>query len=134
MKNALKAAVVVGMLGFWLVGTAAGDLEMSGSWTRQEQKIAGSWSIVEENGRLRLRLSDDFKTKSGPDLKIFLSRGDLDSITGKNATQDAVLVAPLGSSKGGQSYAIPGGVDLSQFKSLIIHCDKYSKLWGGSSL
>ena len=80
------------------------------------------------------KLSDDFKTKSAPDLNIFLSRAELPTLNGKNATRDAVLVAPLKSAKGSQSYAIPEGVDLSEFRSIVIHCVEYSKLWGGSAL
>ncbi len=134
MKNLLKTVLVLAVVASWLGSAAAGDVRKSGNWSRQELKISGEWSIVEEQGRLHVRLSDGFKTKSGPDLKIFLSHSDLDSLTGKNATSHAVLIAPLSSNKGAQSFAIPAGVEPSEYKSIIIHCEKYSKLWGGASL
>jgi len=118
-----------------LSGTAlASDIEMSGSWTQKESKIAGQWSIVQDGDGLRVHLSDDFKTKSAPDLKIFLSRDAPDVLNGKNATRNAVLVAPLDSAKGGQSFAIPEGIDLSEFRTILIQCEKYSKLWGVATL
>ena len=117
-----------------LLGSAVAGGGSSGEWSRQEYKIAGSWSIVEQDGKLFVKLSEDFKTRSGPDLKIFFSPRALDSLSGKNVTTDGVLVARLRSHKGAQSYAIPPGIEPGSFKSIVIHCEKYSTLWGGASL
>ena len=133
MKLIPKVAVLAA-LGIAFATAAAAEVRSSGTWSRQETKIAGSWSIVEEGGELFVKLSDDFKTRSGPDLKIFLSPADLDRLNGKNATSGSVLVARLRSPKGGQSYPLPSGIDLSRYRSIVIHCEKYAKLWGGSSL
>ena len=57
----------------------------SGSWTKKSFSVSGTWSIVEEGGKHFVVLSDDFKTKKAPDLKIFLSNHTVDSANGKNA-------------------------------------------------
>lgn len=106
----------------------------NGSWTKKSFAINGSWSIVEKNGANVLVLGPSFKTKSAPDLKIFLSTNQLSELNGRNATNGSVLISPLKSNKGAQEYVIPANIDISQYQSLIIHCEAYSKLWGGSAL
>ncbi len=36
--------------------------------------------------------------------------------------------------KGAQEFKIPEETDLSRYRSLLIHCRQYTKLWGGTSL
>lgn len=106
----------------------------TGTWTKKSFAVAGSWSIIEEGGRRYVELSDDFKTKSAPDLKIFLSTQSVAEVTGKNATRDAVLVGPLPRARGAVRLEIPEGTDLSQFTTLLLHCEQYSKLWAAAPL
>jgi len=110
------------------------DTAKSGDFTKRTYGIQGDWKIVKENGQTILRLSDDFKTKRGPDLKIFLSPQTLDSVTGTTATANSVRLGELKSNKGTQDYVIPANIDLSQFGSVLIHCEAFSKLWGGADL
>jgi len=116
------------------VAVAMVDTAKSGSFEKTSFKIKGNWTIVKENGQTIFRLSEDFKTKNGPDLKLFLSRKSVGNVTGQTATQDAVKLSVLKSNKGSQDYIIPTDIDLSQFSSILIHCEAYSKLWGGANL
>ncbi len=106
----------------------------SGGWEKKSFASAGTWSIVERDGRKFVVLSADFSTKNAPDLKIFLSPKAGADLNGRNATEGSVLIAPLASNKGAQEYEIPAGVDLSAYKSIIIHCEAYAKLWSVSAL
>ena len=105
-----------------------------GTWTKKTASIGGSWSIVEEGGSRFLVLSEDFKTKKAPDLKLFLSTRDLSAIDGSNATSQAVFIAKLKNVRGGQRYSIPGDIDLDKHSTLLLHCEKYSKVWGGATI
>ena len=105
-----------------------------GKWEKQNKSISGTFEIVKKDGGTYVVLSDDFKTKSAPDLKIFLSKKTVASVTGKNATKDAAFVAKLKKSKGGQSYKIPSSVNLDNYNSILIHCEEYGVFWGGSNL
>lgn len=106
-----------------------------GSFTEKSKAISGSWKILKaEEGILMLEISDDFKAKSGPDLKVFLSSVSFSDANGKNASKSSTLVSALEKTKGAQRYKLPSGIDLSEFKSLLVHCEKYSVLWGGSNL
>jgi hypothetical protein len=107
---------------------------ISGDFVKKKYNIKGDWQILQQNGQTILRLSDDFKTKKGPDLKIFLSPQSIADVTGQTATQGSVLVSALTSNKGTQDYIIPSHVNLADFQSVLIHCEAFSVLWGGGEL
>ncbi|MEO1135454.1 MAG: DM13 domain-containing protein [Pseudomonadota bacterium] len=113
---------------------AAGQTLYSGQWTKKSFKVSGDWSIIEKDGKTYIKLSSDFRTRNAPDLKIFLSPLAASETNGSNATQGSVLVAPLTSNSGAQTYEIPEGVDLSSFQSVLIHCEQFSKLWSAADL
>lgn len=106
----------------------------SGEWTNLGYNAKGTWRIVEEGGQKFVELDDNFKTRSGPDLKLFLTPATVDRVSGRTATDGAVRVAELDSNRGAQRYAIDADVNLSDYQSIIIHCERFSKLWVGSSL
>jgi len=104
------------------------------AWKNQEIKVKGTWSIEERTDGNYLVLSDDFKTKNAPDLKFFASKKAYGTITGTNATNDAVELVVLNKSKGGQTYKLPSSVNLGDYESLVLHCEQYSKLWASTPL
>ncbi len=106
----------------------------SGSWVDKKYSINGNWEVMQrEDGNWIIKFDENFKTKSGPDLKVFLSPQSIDEVTGKTATQGAVLLAKLTNNKGAQEYVLPSNIDINDFKSLLIHCEAYSVLWGGAN-
>lgn len=112
--------------------TVAGSISaqaQTGNWSKAEVSTTGSWSI--EGNTITLT---GLKTKSAPDLKLILSPHEVGSLQSSNAISGAVIVSPLTSHEGTQTYTIPAGVDLSQFKSIGIHCQKYTKLFAKSAL
>ncbi len=132
--SSMRSLVVMLVLGVALSGFA-GEVVATGQFVKKEKSIAGSFIIRELAGRLVLELNDDFKTKSGPDLKVVFSPLPLAQTTGKNAMSDgSVVVSLLKSTKGRQTYQLPDSIQLVNFKSLLIHCEKYDVLWGGSDL
>jgi len=114
--------------------TAAATQLASQAFFKKKYRIKGTWSIVERDGTQYIKFSDDFKTKNGPDLKIFLSPKSAEAVNGKNAVDGALNLGVLKSNKGGQEYAIPAGTDLSVFSTVLVHCEAYSILWGGGAL
>lgn len=114
--------------------TPAAFAASSGGWENQDIKVNGTWSIEKRNDGNYLTFSDDFKTKNAPDLKIFVSNKTYSDINGSNATEGAVLVSNLKSNKGEQSYKIPANISLSDYKSLVIHCEQFSKMWASTPL
>ena len=107
------------------------DATLTGTFTKKRYSVKGEWEIVSVDGKPAIRFTDDFKTKNGPDLKVFLSPKPVDDLTGKTAMDGAVSLGVLQSNKGGQTYQVPDGVTLADFSSVIVHCESYSVLWGG---
>lgn len=101
---------------------------------KKKYSIKGSWSLVQRGDKTFIQFSDDFKTKNGPDLKVFLSPKSSDEVSGQNALEGSVKLGVLKNKKGAQEYEIPAGVDLSSFSTVLIHCEAYSVLWGGGSI
>jgi len=102
------------------------------SWGKSSLK--GDWKIVQDGDQLFIELAENFVAKEGPDVKILLSPTSAADITGKNAGAGSLFVHQISDFKGGRRIAIPDGIDLNDFKSLVFHCEEYSKLWGSSSL
>ncbi len=123
------------LLGLAAIATAqADDAALSGDWTKKSYSIRGNWTIVTTDEGRFLELDDRFKTRNAPDLKLFLSTLPADSVTSGNAVSHGTLISPLESNKGAQRYRLPDGVDLADYESLVLHCERFSKLWGVSSL
>lgn len=112
----------------------ASEILFTGTWEKKSFKVAGTWEIYEANGKQFVKLSSDFKTRKAPDLKIFLSPLTAAQTSGRNATDSSVLISPLSSNKGAQVYEIPAGVNIADFKSIVIHCEQFSKLWSAADL
>lgn len=112
---------------------ASGQLNADfSSWGKPS--LAGDWKIIKVKGKHYIELDDNFKAKKGPDVKIFLSPKTSSSITGKNATEGSVFIKLINDFKGKARIKIPADVDISKYKSLVFHCEAYSKLWGSSAL
>jgi len=82
----------------------------------------------------RIKFDDDFKTRGGPDLKVYLSTKTLNELDGETVDTHSMKIGVLKSKKGEQSYILPEGVSLSDYKSVIIHCEAFEVLWGGFDL
>ncbi len=102
------------------------------SWGKPS--LSGDWKIIEEGGKHFIELADNFKAKKGPDVKIFLSPTEASNIDGDNAAKGSVFIKQISNFNGKSRIEIPAGIDVSQFNSLVFHCEEYSKLWGVSSL
>ncbi len=124
------------LLGFFTVAVAAAaPLDKSmGSWINKQYTVKGEWSIEQRGDQQVITFNEKFKTKKGPDLKVFLSKRSIKNVTGSNATEGSLLVSALKNNKGKQEYVLPAGIDASDYTSLLIHCEAYSVLWGGADL
>lgn len=123
------------IFGFLAVGIAtAAPASSSGGFVKKDYSINGEWTVEQRGDQNVIKFNGAFKTKNGPDLKVFLSPRDIKSVRGSNATDGSALVAVLKSNKGAQEYVLPNNIDLTNYKSLLIHCEKFSVLWGGANL
>ena len=127
--------LVLGVLATASIGvaTARAQTLRAGGFSRQVRRISGTWSIVREAGGVFLVLSEDFRTRAAPDLKFFLHPLPAAQVTAQNAAQGR-LIGALPSARGAQRIAVPDGVDLTRFRSLVLHCEQFTALWGAGDL
>jgi len=114
------------------VNTPEAFKPIEGLWVKKSQKITGQWRIETRDGEFYLVLGDDFKTRNAPDLKFVLSNTAVADVRNKNAMNGAIFIANLKSSSGAQSYKLPS--NFGDYSTLLLHCEKYTKLWGAAAI
>jgi len=140
MKNNLKIALIASAVTLFSINVSAQSYgsgtkaSAESSFVKKRYTIKGTWDITEQNGQKVITFNDDFKTKGGPDLKVYLSPNNIRQLNSKTVEQSALKLSVLKSNSGAQSYVIPADVNLSDYKSVVIHCEAYSVLWGGFDL
>lgn len=127
---------LVVLLGIFSLCLAAQDEVLAkGNLIKISKAVAGDFSIIRKGDRLLLVLGDNFQAKPGPDLKIVFSVLPLEKVNSKNAIQqESLVIGLLKNNKGEQSFMLPENFDISKYKTLLVHCEKYALLWGGGSL
>lgn len=104
------------------------------NWFIRAHPIEGGWAVEEKDGNYFFSLDDVFQTDPGPDVKIFLSPFSDSEIDIRTPIhKKGVLVERVQSYSGAQRYALPTD-DLSKFKTVVLHCEIYSAVWGGVEL
>ncbi len=73
-------------------------------------------------------LGEDFEVGPGPKYHVYLVPKAAIRGSGDLSDQMFVDLGRLRAFKGSQRYAIPAGVDLSRFQSVIIWCEQFSVL------
>ena len=108
--------------------------EVSRPFVKKRYSIQGEWSIIETDGQTQIKFSENFMTKGGPDLKVYLSQTPIEDLDSQAASSNTVSIGVLKSKSGGQIYTVPDDIDLTKYQSVIIHCEAFSVLWGGFNL
>lgn len=95
-------------------------------------QTSGDIRSTRKNDQETVVLQANFKTDSGPDLKVYLSKDPQGKI---DAQETGVLdLGPLKSTSGEQSYPVPSGEKLSSYKSVVIWCKQFSVNFGYATL
>ena len=81
----------------------------------------GSATIYQLPDGARVLRFEDFRSKNGPDLHVYLSTEAPTSTFGGLGANEIHLGALKGN-VGNQNYDIPADIDLSQYRSVVIYC------------
>jgi hypothetical protein len=84
------------------------------------------------DGRRFLRL-EELRTSNGPDLFVYLSRAAVDAPR-DSFDDDFVSLGRLRANQGNQNYAIPLGVPLDRYQSVVIWCRRFAYAFGAAPL
>lgn len=102
-----------------------------GEFVKNRYKLEGNWEIRNVAGQTEIRFSDGFKTKNGPDVKLFLSPLPISDVRADTLLENSFNIGVLKSNSGAQTYIVPSDVNLTDYKSVVIHCEAYVVTWGG---
>ena len=81
----------------------------------------GSATIYELPDGDRVLRFEDFRSKNGPDLHVYLST-EAPTSTFAGLGDGEVHLGALKGNVGNQNYDVPADVDLSQYRSVVIYC------------
>ncbi|CAM1373699.1 DM13 domain-containing protein [Tenacibaculum xiamenense] len=104
------------------------------NWVPKNYKITGTWSFVTKNNQKYLVFGEDFKTSRGPDVKVYLSKKSIGNIDKRESVDEGGVFLGEIKFSGSQEFKIPESIDLKTYKSIVIHCQRYSAVWGGSNI
>ncbi len=139
----MQKLLAVLLLTMPLLPAQAADTVAEGIWQTIDYGVEGTWRIEQADDRLTIRLGNDFVTKNGPDLHLLLSPKPFAGLSNDNATEGALVAGLLKTSddstffrkmKGVQSFTLPAGTQLSDYRTIVIHCVEFSHLWAGADL
>ena len=102
---------------------------------RESMSTRGRYRIERGEGHLILLLQEDFQTDAGPDLHLVLSPALADTVAGKTALPEgALIVDSLRKQTGSQRYLLSDSIALNHYQSVLIHCVKFSHLYGAAPI
>jgi len=77
---------------------------------------------------------ESFKVQNGPDLYVYLSGHPAPRSSNEVHAAGAYEVARLKGNIGDQNYDLPRDLDLSQYKSVVIYCKRFSHVFSTAEL
>ena len=105
-----------------------------GDFVSQEHDTSGAAQILKSpDGSLTLRL-EGFETSNGPDLHVWLSDRTAGGSWFKYDEGERIELGELKANKGNHNYAIPVGADLTDIKSVVIWCKRFSVSFGSAEM
>ncbi|MEM6273799.1 MAG: DM13 domain-containing protein [Myxococcota bacterium] len=121
MTPKLRALLILALttIGFSRSASAA---DRNGAFKPGEYPVKGRATLSVAGDTARVELSDNFETRSGPDLFVLLHREK--KPTSYDA-KDYVNLGVLKQIKGKQAYAVPEKVNSKRYRSVVIWCKKF---------
>ena len=122
-----------------LVGSKNAQVIRSGAFTDAERPTSGIVELVQAGDRYHVILSSDFSTLKGPDLQVVLHRSNdlisqLEPPTFPLDTSDYVVLGGLKSLTGQQTYAVPEKINMDEYGSVAVWCEKFNATFGSANL
>jgi hypothetical protein len=136
----ISAASLLNLSALPFVGVSAGiaqtmnaplTVALTGNFVSAQSATEGTFQIVTENGQQYLELDESFITADAPDLFVLLHKS---AVPDSYAPDEFINLGELQQLSGTQRYAIPDGVDVSDYESAVIWCREFDVTMGYASL
>ena len=104
----------------------------SGEFRSYEHETTGVAKVIKVGDSYVVRLAD-FATSNGPDVKVWLTKADVgDADSARRAGY--VSLGDLKGNRGNQNYTVPAGIDLGDYPTVVIWCDRFSSAFGAAQI
>jgi hypothetical protein len=124
--NACKKDVTSTMPAQEYVDTTTAEVKFDGEFMNGPfGSVSGVAKIYDDSGSFQVALTD-MTISNGPDLHVYLSK--------EQQPIHFVDLGKLKSTSGDQVYPVTGRPDFSQYKYVLIHCQKYNHLFGSAAI
>lgn len=108
---------------------------IEGSFVDRSHPGSGLAKVLNDGTEQRFLRFEDFETDNGPDLFVYLTRADAAADAGAFGVDgDFVNLGRLKGNVGEQNYEIPIDVDLSEFDTVVVWCDRFSVAFTAADL
>jgi Electron transfer DM13 len=105
----------------------------SGAFRSHEHATSGVARVIDTaEGRRYVRF-EDFETSNGPALKVYLSAAPAAG-PGDRFDDRFVDLGDLKGNIGSQNYAIPDGVRLDRYRSVVVWCERFSVAFAAAAI
>jgi cbb3-type cytochrome oxidase subunit 3 len=108
----------------------------TGTFKAAIHETSGRASVYRNsNGSLSLKLTN-FHTSNGPDVHVVLAKSSDPALAKRSpgAALDSLEVAPLRGNEGDQEYTLPSNVDLAQYNTVTIYCERFHAVFGSAMI
>ncbi|MCI0437761.1 MAG: DM13 domain-containing protein [Chloroflexi bacterium] len=112
------------------VGLRTGQFSDADSFHRG----SGTATVYEGPDGSRILRLEDFRVTNGPDLRVILSPHPNPQERDEVTAEGYIELGKLKGNIGNQNYEIPGGVDISDFGSVVIYCKAFHVLFSAAPL
>jgi hypothetical protein len=102
-----------------------------GDFASLAHNTKGVAQVIELPDGKRILTLTEFKTDAGPDLRLYLSSGNVDQGSAGDKFKD---LGALKGNIGNQQYEIPKGTDLAEYTRVLVWCRAFSVGFGTADL
>lgn len=108
---------------------------IEGSFIDRSHPGSGLAKVLNDGTEQRFLRFEEFETDNGPDLFVYLTRADAAADAGAFGVDgDFINLGRLKGNVGEQNYEIPIDVDLSEFSTVVVWCDRFSVAFTAADL
>lgn len=108
---------------------------VEGSFVDRSHPGTGVAKVLNDGTEQRFLRFDPFETDNGPDLFVYLTRADAAADAAEFGVDgDFVNLGRLKGNVGEQNYEIPVDVDLADFGTVVVWCDRFSVAFTAADL
>jgi len=108
---------------------------IEGSFVDRSHPGSGIAKVLNDGTEQRFLRFEEFETDNGPDLFVYLTRADAAADAGAFGVDgDFVNLGRLKGNVGEQNYEIPVDVDLGEFDTVVVWCDRFSVAFTAADL